>query len=61
MTGRKNPASTDNEAMQEFRTRRLLERGEAVVGDAAPWLDGIAAPRADAEVRRSKHRENFRR
>lgn len=59
MSGRKNPATSDNEAMRDFRHRVLLERDEHVFGGEAAWLDAPAPPRADAETRRSKHRENF--
>ncbi|GEM_PF-3697273 len=58
MSGRKNPAVTSNEAMREFRMRVLKERDESVVGSEAGWLEP-RPPRADAQTRRSKHRENF--
>jgi hypothetical protein len=61
MPGRKNPHGTDNEAMREFRMRAIRERGEAVVGTEAAWLEPHDPIRADAQTRRSKHRENFSR
>ncbi|MEA3201751.1 MAG: hypothetical protein QOE90_3179 [Thermoplasmata archaeon] len=61
MPGRKNPSSHDNEDLRDFRRFQARLRGEGVVGDQAPGMDILASPRPDAEVRRSKHRENFRR
>lgn len=61
MSGRKNPRAHDNEDLRAFRHFEARARGERIVGDAAPGMDLYAAPRADADTRRSKHRENFRR
>lgn len=51
MTGRKNRARSDNEALHEYRLHEQIERGEKLVGSDAEWLDR-RGPAASAGRRR---------
>lgn len=62
MTGRRNHARTDDEALAEHRMHEQIERGEKVVGTQAEWLDrrgpaAHAGRRRDAASRHSHVRQ----
>ena len=57
MTGRRNHARTDDEALAEYRMHERIERGEKVAGPEAERPAASAGRRRDALTRHSHARQ----